>query len=130
MRFLHSEAASIRAYVEAHELTVTKCDFERKSSSFLVDTNSIEELLSQSDTLWGSALPYYLYVSKLFEASAPSLKEAATVVEASAETDKFLLIAYQDGGVISVSGLALPFQASAKRAEWWAPYKSAARSLK
>jgi hypothetical protein len=34
---------------------------------------------------------------------------------------RFLLVAYQDDGIISVSGTTLPFQTSAKQAEWWRP---------
>jgi hypothetical protein len=34
---------------------------------------------------------------------------------------RFLVVAYQDGGIISVSGTMLPFQMSAERAEWWGP---------
>jgi hypothetical protein len=42
-------------------------------------------------------------------------------VEAVFVHGKFLLAAYQDGGLISVSGLQLSFQKRAEPADWWAP---------
>jgi hypothetical protein len=81
-------------------------------------------------TLWGAALPYYFIVSKLIEAGTISLKEAVANIEASPADDRFLIVAYQDGGLITVSAAALPFQLGARKADWWRPYKFASRSLR
>jgi hypothetical protein len=128
MRCLHYEADQICKYVHSLGLVVTKCDFENKFPPIAAGTGAIEEMLKRSGTLWGLALPDYFYISKAFEAEAPTLKEAVLKIEASADADGFLIVAYQDAGLISVSGALLPFQIGARNAEWWAPYKSASRS--
>jgi hypothetical protein len=125
MRYLHDEGFRICEYASSLGLAVTRCDVENKSSPTAVEANAIGEMLKSSEILWGAALPYYLCISETFEAKAPSLKEAVLQVEASTDRKKFLIIAYQDGGLISVSGAMLPFQIDARTAEWWAPYKSA-----
>jgi hypothetical protein len=124
MRCLHDEALKICEYASALGLVVTRCDVENKSPPAAVEASAIGEMLKRSETLWGTALPYYLCVSETFAAKAPSLKQAVMQVEASPDGKKFLIIAYQDGGLISVSGAMLPFQIDARTAEWWAPYKS------
>jgi hypothetical protein len=128
MRYLHYEADQICEYVHSRGLVVTKCDFENKSPPIAAGAGAIEEMLKRSETLWGSALPHYFHVCKFVEAEAPSLKGAVVKIEASTDTDGFLIVGYQDGGLISVSGATLPFQIDARKAEWWAPYKSASRS--
>jgi hypothetical protein len=128
MRCLHAEAAGIREYVSLLGLAVTRCDFERKYPPTLADADACGEMLERSETLWGTALPYYLYISRSFEAEAPALKQAVEAVEASGARDGFLIVAYQDGGLISVSAVELPFQANARPADWWAPQASAQRS--
>jgi hypothetical protein len=128
MRYLHDEAAGIRAYLTLLGLAVTRCDFQRRFQPAPADADACDEMLERSETLWGSALPYYLSVSRSFEADAPALKQAVEAVEASGERDRFLIVAYQDGGLISVSAVELPFQANARPADWWAAYASAQRS--
>jgi len=127
MRYLHHGAEEIRKFIESLGLAVTKCDYANPSPPIAADASAIEDMLKQSETLWGAALPYYLSVSKSVEAEALPLKEAVSKIEASSAKDRFLLVAYQDGGMISVSGTVLPFQKEAKIANWWAPYTSASR---
>ncbi|MBS0219678.1 MAG: hypothetical protein JSR91_02955 [Proteobacteria bacterium] len=129
MRYLHYEVDEICNYTHSRCLAVSKCDFENKVTPVAVSIDAIEEMLKRSETLWGLALPYYLSIAKSVEANSLTLKEAVEQVEASPSADRFLLVAYQDAGVISVSGVALPFQIAARDAKWWAPYKSASRSL-
>jgi hypothetical protein len=129
VRYLHYEADHICNYVRSRHLAITKCDFQKKLPPGEVSVAAIEEMVGRSETLWGSALPYYLYVSSSFEREAPSLDEAVSQMEgSSADPVNFLVVAYQDGGVITVSRSKLPFQTSAREAEWWRPYKSASRS--
>jgi hypothetical protein len=128
MRYLHAEAAGIREYLDLHGLALTRCAVEAKFRSTPAATDACNEMLKRSETLWGAALPYYLYVSRSFEADAPALKRAVEEVEASGARERFLIVAYQDGGLISVSAVPLHFQANARRADWWAAYASAQRS--
>jgi hypothetical protein len=124
MRYLHYEAGGIREYRGSLGLTVTRCDFEGRLPSIPADAGAVSEMLERSETLWGTALPYYLYISMAFEARPPMLKQAVVEIEASGGSEKFLIVAYQDGGLISVSGAVLPFQMKARTADWWAPYTS------
>jgi hypothetical protein len=50
-----------------------------------------------------------------------SISEAVAKREALASAEDFLVVAYQDGGLISISGTLLPFQEIAQPAEWWRP---------
>jgi hypothetical protein len=58
-------------------------------------------------------------VSKSIEAEALPLKDAVLKIEASPANNHFLVVGYEDGGVISVSGTTLPFQINARPADWW-----------
>lgn len=117
------------AYASASGLVVTQCDFEAKTPPIAVNANAIEAMLKRSETLWGAALPYYLRISRSADASALSLKEAVEKIEASAEGETFLAVAHHDGGLISVSGILLPFQVDAQTGDWWRPYRYASRCL-
>jgi hypothetical protein len=105
-----------------------KCDRNKRSQPIPVDASAIEETLRNSETLWGALLPYYLKVANSIETEASSLKEAVSKVETSPANNTILLVGYEDGGVISVSGTTLPFQINAKPAQWWAAF--AAQSAK
>jgi hypothetical protein len=85
----------------------------------VLDVAGIEEMDKRTETLWGTSLPYYLFVSPLIEDKRLSLQDAVASAESWPSKDRFLLVAYQDGGLISVSGMLLPFQEEARPAEWW-----------
>jgi len=121
MRYIHQQIEEITAFVKATDLHVIKCSYKGSSSPEIVEPIAIEDMLTRSRTLWGLALPYYVIVSSSVNPEALSLREAVTRVEATAARDEFLLIAYQDGGIISVSGMTFPFQEHAQRADWWQP---------
>ena len=82
---------------------------------------AIEDMLRKTDTLWGLSLPYYLRISTSAETQAAPLDDAVARIESARPSDEFVIVAYQDGGIISVSGRQLPFQEHAKRADWWRP---------
>ena len=85
---------------------------------------AIDDLLRESQELWGTSAPSYLAVRK---SHAPpeygTLADAVASVETTGGTDDYLLIAFQDGGVISVSETRFAFQDDAKPATWWYPAK-------
>jgi hypothetical protein len=109
-------------------LKVAKCDFEDGKPAVTVSVAAIDEMLSLTDTLWGTALPYYYEVANSPDAVSMPLEQAVASVEGAPWTERFLVVAYQDGGLITVSGVILPFQAGARKAEWWGPYRSAVRA--
>jgi hypothetical protein len=122
MRFIHHSAADIREYVENNGLRVVKRSSDGKSPLEIATPRAIDGMLEQSHSLWGLALPCFMSVSETIETEPVTLAEAVAGVEAATATAvKFLLVAYQDDGIISVSGTMLPFQTSAERAEWWRP---------
>jgi hypothetical protein len=122
MRYIHHTADNIREYIENNNLGVVKRSCDGKPPLEIVAPSVIGDMLEQSHTLWGLALPYFVSVSKKMEAELVTLAEAVMSVEAAAAPAvRFLVVAYQDGGIISVSGTMLPFQMSAERAEWWGP---------
>jgi hypothetical protein len=121
MRFIHQQTAEIRSFVDAAGLHVMRCSSDGSSPTITEPPSAIDVILAQSNTLWGLALPYFIRVSKSAAAGPLRLPEAVKKTEAATADDSFLIVAYQDGGVISISGRKLPFQEHAKPAGWWRP---------
>lgn len=120
MRYLHRQVGAICQYLESIGISVMRCSYDGSSPPSVAAPGAIEDMLKQSHTLWGLRLPYFLSVAKSIETETLPLQEAVLRVEAS-RSDKFLIVAYQDDGIISISGTTLPFQEQAERAEWWRP---------
>ena len=99
------------------------CKGDGQSTSTPVPWSTIDEMLVQSNLLYGLSLPYYLIVSPEIEIKNQPIHEAVSRIETSKTRDEFLIIAYQDGGLITVSGAKLPFQNDAKKANWWWPMR-------
>jgi hypothetical protein len=78
-------------------------------------------MLEQSQSLLGLSLPHFISVSNSIAANCVSLDKAVAKTEALGSGEDFLIVAYQDGGLISISGTLLPFQEIAELAEWWRP---------
>ena len=121
MRFIHQESDEITRYVKSVSMHILRCDNKGSSAPMEEAPDAIDEMLRKTDTLWGLALPYYLIASKVAEIEPMPLDRAVARVEASGLHNEFLIVAYQDGGVISISGDVLPFQEHAKKADWWRP---------
>jgi len=121
MRYLHNNVLDIIDYVHSKDLTIESYSYD--GSLMITDPgpNLIGDMLKKSETLWGSNLPYYLRVLTPGKSAALSLKEAVARIEGRPLSDDFLLVAYQDGGLISISGEVLPFQRGARAAQWWRP---------
>ena len=102
---------------------MTKCVSNGSAPPEEASSALIKEILKETDTLWGTVLPYHASVSRTKETENLPLWEAVARIEAAQEPDRFLVVAYQDGGVTSVSGTRFPFQADARPAEWWEPYR-------
>ena len=123
MRYIHHRADDIREYIESNDFCVVKRSCDGKPPLQVVTPSATDDMLEQSHALWGLALPYFISVSKTIETELVTLADAVKSIEAAAASaeSRFLVIAYQDDGIISVSGILLPFQMSAARAEWWRP---------
>ncbi len=121
MKHIHHTHSEIEDYIASNNLAVSQCSNDGLTPPALAPADEVKNMLKESDTLWGTALPTYLLISKHEETKPRTLKEAVSQIESSAADDQFLIVAYQDGGLISVSRAALPFHEGADPAEWWYP---------
>lgn len=121
MRYIHRQADEICRYVESAGLQVMQCSVDGVLPPNIATSNLISDMLVKSATLWGLRLPCYARISKSANAPQLSLPEATAAIENDVMVDQFLIVAYQDGGLISVSGTKLPFQKEADTADWWRP---------
>lgn len=121
MKCIHHEVGAICSFVTDRGLSIVKLRSKGMHPNEKVPISSIEELLDRSNQLWGKSLEYFLSISEFRDFSGRGLRDTI----ASFETDGaagFLLVAYQDGGVISISNKMYPFQRDALSAAWWHPY--------
>jgi hypothetical protein len=121
MRYLHIEVGDVVRFVTSANLAVSKCDRNGKIPPTRLDQAAIEEMLNATEKLWGGLLPYYLWVSKSYRERASTLREAVAEVQSASNPNEFVLVGYEDGGVISISGAELSFQVGARPANWWYP---------
>ncbi|TBX98343.1 hypothetical protein [Rhizobium laguerreae] len=121
MRYLHSDVKAIRMFAEENQLSLTRIEPTTSPALRIIDYASIDEMLEASQKLWGLTLPFYVMASKKKVKDFYSLKDAVTTLEAAPKSDDFILVAYQDGGIISISNNILPFQPDAAKASWWTP---------
>ena len=121
MRFIHSQVGAIRRFIDSGGFHVFMCRNDSTEEPIKADSTLLDQMLRESRTLWGLALPHYAKVSRSIDFKPISLHDDVSAIEASSATDVFLIVAYQDGGVISVSGSLLAFQEDAEPADWWSP---------
>ena len=119
MRYLHQTPEKICDYVRVRDLVVSKCHSTEALPAVVLDVSAIKDMDKRTETLWGTSLPYYLFVSPLIEDKRLLLRDAVADAESWPSKERFVLVAYQDGGLISVTGMVLPFQEEAQLAEWW-----------
>jgi hypothetical protein len=116
MQFLHQTADEIYAYIKSRGLHVTKYSADGKSPPTPARPEIVKEMLATSETLWGDSLKWYVGVSGSDAESPLSLHEAVPSIERSVG-ENFLVVAFNDGGIFTISSKLLPFQESAKRVD-------------
>jgi hypothetical protein len=116
-----TDVGDIVRHVASAGLAVSKCDRHGVTRSAQVSEVAISEMLEESRELWGALLPYYLWVSSSHRARAVTLAVSIAEIQAAALADAFLLVGYEDEGVVSVSNSKLSFQAGVQPADWWQP---------
>jgi hypothetical protein len=122
VRFLHDTSSEISAFCAENKYHVFVVPNKSGTPPTIGKLHAIEDLLHQSQKLWGTSAPFYFVARKSqLLPDDRTLADAVVSVETMAWGDDFLLIAYQDGGLISVSGRRFTFQESAKPAPWWHP---------
>jgi hypothetical protein len=123
LRFFHRTSEPILDFVGEFSLNVFKVgldghqhlDHHEISSA---SPNAVQKALEDSKRLWGVAADYCLLASPLEKAQAADVHRLSVGDFLSHE---FLLLPYSDGGLISFSSTALPFQN--EPAEWWPAIK-------
>jgi hypothetical protein len=121
MRYLHLQVADIAGHITSASLVISKCDRNGQAQPSKVSEAAVAEMLGATEKLWGALLPYYFWVSRSYRERPLSLKEAVTEIEGASHPDEFLLVGYEDGGVLSISSSKSNFQIGARTAEWWRP---------
>ncbi|NGP17027.1 hypothetical protein [Devosia aurantiaca] len=120
MRYLHRAVTGIIEHIEASRLQVWKVTVD-SVQHVTSATGEAEDMMTQSELLYGDVLEHYLVVADTAPQLAQQIECAVRDVESGASLASFLLVAYQDGGLISVSAGELPFQSVAEAADWWRP---------
>lgn len=118
MKYIHHNVTSICGFVEDNNLTMKRINSDGRNSGEVSSTSDLIEMLEKSNQLWGTSLDYFFIVADSGIKDNIDLKKAIISIESGA-LPGFILVAYQDGGVISVSGKAYPFQKEAESAAWW-----------
>ena len=118
MRYIHSDVASVCDFIANNKLTITRLSVDGHGSNNLYQVQDVADMLEKSHKLWGVYLDYFFVVADKKLSDNLDMKNAVEYAEAG-KLNGFLLIAYQDGGVISVSDRAYSFQEGAEPADWW-----------
>jgi len=120
--FHHRDSSAICRAVGAQNLKVWMQSVSGLDAPKVAGIGVIADMIKQSEVLWGTALPWYLAASKADQSSCSLVGAVSHIGEGDPTT--VLIIAYQDGGLISVSAVAQPFHQNAVPAPWWRPYSS------
>lgn len=118
MRYIHDDATSICIFIADNNLKITRHSIDEQCRSNSASTVNILDMQEKSYKLWGTSLDYFFFVSSGEAKEEMDIKKAIEYVE-SGKLGGFILVAYQDGGLISVSGKVYPFQERAESAAWW-----------
>jgi hypothetical protein len=112
--FLHLDPQPIVAHAEQHGLNLFEVRLEEASVG-RVEPSRIFSAMSESYNLLGASPDYMIVVT------ASNALDLTRCREDSLSEGEFMLVPYNDGGVISCSTMDLPFQSeqNATRADWW-----------
>ena len=144
MRFRHTDPAAVLAYLRtAHPpILLLEWESERRAGGIAAllrldkpkpaapaQPATLDEVAfiagrGRGPSHAGVVLRYYFHVNST---AAPTTGRAFTLVEAVGHVEnggapgEFLLAGHPEGGLISVSRAALPFQAGLTAIDWWGP---------
>ncbi|MGU9980321.1 hypothetical protein ACJ4V0_09785 [Phreatobacter sp. HK31-P] len=120
--YYHRDFSAICSALGAQNLKVWRQSVSGVDAPEPASIDDIANMMQQSEVLWGTALPWYLVASKTDQLSC-SLEGAVSQI-GEGDLTTVLFVAYQDGGLISVSAVAQPFHQNAVPASWWRPWSS------
>lgn len=120
MRYLHRSVEPIAEFLESRGLRLFLLDFKGEEPSKPADTTALKGYLEASNLLWGVDPNTYLVATHGVQPGPTTVHEA---VEQAETGGLFLLalVAYRDGGIISVSNQQFDFQLEIQPCEWWEP---------
>lgn len=120
MRYLHKSVEPIAEFLESRGLKLFFLDFKGEEPSKPVDATALKPYLEESNLLWGANPNTYLVATHGVQPDPTMVHEA--VEQAESESPIVLaLVAYVDGGIISVSNQQFDFQRETQSGEWWEP---------
>ncbi|MBJ6126251.1 hypothetical protein [Microvirga splendida] len=120
MRYLHQSVEPIAEFLESRGLRLFLLDFKGEEPSKPVDATALKPYLEESNLLWGDNPNTYLVAAH--GAQPPTMMVHEAVEQAETESPIILaLVAYADGGIISVSNQQFDFQRETQSGEWWKP---------
>ena len=120
MMTLHTDVEKLCAYLVRKNIMLWKSPIDGAESHVASRSDDVREFLRESDLLWGAAHAFYLASDRGL--AKLSLRIAAAEIRSRNAPDEFLLAAYQDGGLICISGQPLSFHRGEPEADWWEPY--------
>lgn len=120
MMTLHTDVEKVCEYLVRKDMTLWKSPIDGGESPVASRADDVRNFSRESDLLWGAAHAFYLVSDKGL--AKLSLRSAAAEIKSRNAPDEFLLAAYQDGGLICISGQPVSFQRGEPEAEWWEPY--------
>jgi hypothetical protein len=120
MRYLHQRVEPIAEFLKSRGLKLFLLDFKGEEPSKPIDATALKSYLEESNLLWGVNPNSYLVAAHGAKPDPMMVHEA--VEQAETESPIVLaLVAYVDGGIISVSNQQFDFQRETQSGEWWEP---------
>jgi len=119
MRFLHKEFDSIVRFIDAHSLNTFVLDTEGAKAPRKVGARFLLNYGIATQQYNGAAPTDYIVVTEAASVESKKALDAIREKETENRALSFILIGYNDGGVLSISSRYLPFHDEAQRADWW-----------
>jgi hypothetical protein len=141
MRFLHEDFGLLKAYLLAEPNDIRRLEWHlkptvrsamgvfamtpKRRSADRPRSSSVDEIeamvqRTKNPQLAGAVLSEYFHVNAPLSDRAVSMAAAIEHVEAYGAPNEFLIVGHPNGGFVSVSRHALPFQEAAREATSWA----------
>jgi hypothetical protein len=119
MRNLHRDISDILEYVRSSGLTCELEDVGGVAQPTKIGLDGVEDYFDATFSYHGDTPRKYLRFLSANSSLATHVKTAVREIEAGSVPGGFLLIGYEDGGVISISANELSFQSSEYDADRW-----------
>ncbi|WP_157961320.1 hypothetical protein [Microvirga flavescens] len=117
MRYFHTNIDKIMLFLAKNKSLLYLCDVSDNKICVSIDIHFLEKYYMNTHHYYGDRPEKYVYVTSDQNFEESSFSERIEEIEKDKFDPRFLLIGYNDGGIISVSGSKLEFQEI--EAPWW-----------